>query len=129
MTLFIDYGTNRILQRVRMKRDNTPERGSTGRLHEIDALRGVAAMAVALFHYTTRLTELYGARSGADVSFGHGHYGVNLFFVISGFVIFTTLEKMSRPMDFVVSRFSRLFPVYWAAIFLTLSITHALGLP
>jgi peptidoglycan/LPS O-acetylase OafA/YrhL len=54
---------------------------------------------------------------------------VNFFFIISGFVIFMTLEKTARPMDFVVSRFSRLFPAYWTAILLTFCITHWLGLP
>ena len=99
------------------------------RLVEIDALRGVAAMAVVLFHYTTRYMELYSFKSPPSFSFAYGHYGVNLFFIISGFVIFMTLERTSRPLDFVVSRFSRLFPVYWAAIFVTFAITHWLGLP
>jgi len=40
-----------------------------------------------------------------------------------------TLDRTERPMDFVVSRFSRLFPAYWFAIFLTFVITHLLGLP
>lgn len=102
---------------------------SANRLVEIDALRGVAAMAVVLFHYTTRFAELYAPQTLASLSFPDGHYGVNLFFIISGFVIFMTLEKTSRPMDFVVSRFSRLFPAYWFAILLTFSITHLLGLP
>lgn len=105
------------------------ERKITGRLVEVDALRGLAALAVVLFHYTTRFNELFGASPPATISFPDGHYGVNLFFIISGFVIFMTLEKTSRPMDFVVSRFSRLFPAYWAAIILTFSITHLLGLP
>lgn len=100
-----------------------------GRLVEIDALRGVAALAVVLFHYTTRFSDLYGAGPQASVSFPDGHYGVNLFFVISGFVIFMTLDKTSRAMDFVVSRFSRLFPAYWVAIALTFLLTHLLGLP
>lgn len=102
---------------------------NTHRLVEIDALRGVAALAVVLFHFTTRFTELFHPNSLPTVSVPYGYYGVNLFFIISGFVIFMTLEKTSRPMDFVVSRFSRLFPAYWVAIFLTLSITHLLGLP
>ena len=102
---------------------------SANRLVEIDALRGVAAMAVVLFHYTTRFAELYAPKTLPSLSFPDGHYGVNLFFIISGFVIFMTLEKTSRPMDFVVSRFSRLFPAYWFAILLTFSITHLLGLP
>lgn len=100
-----------------------------GRLVEIDALRGVAALAVVLFHYTTRFTELFTAASPPTLSFPDGHYGVNLFFIISGFVIFMTLEKTSKPMDFVVSRFSRLFPAYWVAIILTFLLTHLLGLP
>ena len=99
------------------------------RLAEVDALRGLAALAVVLFHYTTRFTDLFGANPPPTISFPAGHYGVNLFFIISGFVIFMTLERTSRPLDFVVSRFSRLFPAYWLAILLTFSITHLLGLP
>jgi peptidoglycan/LPS O-acetylase OafA/YrhL len=99
------------------------------RLVEIDALRGVAAMAVVLFHLTTRYMELFSFKSPPSFSFVYGHFGVNLFFIISGFVIFMTLEKTARPFDFVVSRFSRLFPVYWVAIFVTFAITHWLGLP
>ena len=105
-----------------------PQTGQS-RLVEIDALRGVAAMAVVLFHLTTRYMELFSFKALPSLSFPYGHYGVNLFFIISGFVIFMTLEKTARPMDFVVSRFSRLFPVYWAAIFVTFAVTHALGLP
>jgi peptidoglycan/LPS O-acetylase OafA/YrhL len=54
---------------------------------------------------------------------------VNLFFIISGFVIFMTLNATKRPMDFLVGRFSRLFPTYWAAIAVTFLITAVLGLP
>jgi peptidoglycan/LPS O-acetylase OafA/YrhL len=48
-----------------------------------------------------------------------GFYGVQLFFIISGFVIFMTLERTHTVMDFVVSRFARLYPTYWAAIIIT----------
>lgn len=102
---------------------------SSHRLVEVDALRGLAALAVVLFHYTTRFSELYPTGDRPAISFPGGHYGVNLFFIISGFVIFMTLEKTRQPMDFVVSRFSRLFPAYWVAILLTFSICHLLGLP
>ena len=59
----------------------------------------------------------------------HGHYGVNLFFIISGFVIFMTLDRTRHGMDFVVSRFSRLFPAYWVAVALTFAVTSTFGLP
>lgn len=101
----------------------------SNRLVEVDALRGLAALAVVLFHYTTRFTDLFPSAAQPIVAYPNGHYGVGLFFVISGFVIFMTLDKTVFPMDFVVSRFSRLFPTYWVAIFLTFGITHWLGLP
>lgn len=105
-----------------------PRQRST-RLVEVDSLRGIAAVAVVLFHFTTRFDQLYHHDAQPWMSFSLGHLGVNLFFIISGFVIFMTIEKVNRPMDFVVTRFSRLYPAYWAAVALTFSITHLLGLP
>lgn len=96
---------------------------------EIDALRGLAALAVVLFHYTTRFNEVYGHTSSPLTFVSWGHYGVNLFFMISGFVIFMTLERTRAASDFVVSRFSRLFPAYWAAIVITTLAVMLLGLP
>lgn len=109
--------------------DSVVDKRSNNRLVEIDALRGLAALSVVLFHYTTRFNDLFVWNPLPTMSFPDGHFGVNLFFIISGFVIFMTLDKTSRPMDFVVSRFSRLFPAYWVSILLTFSITHWLGLP
>jgi peptidoglycan/LPS O-acetylase OafA/YrhL len=101
----------------------------TGRLVGIDALRGIAALSVVLFHYTTRYDALFGHTTAPLLSARWGWLGVDLFFVISGFVIFMTLARTRRPLDFVVSRASRLYPAYWAAIALTFAITHAGGLP
>lgn len=86
-------------------------------------------MLVVLFHYTTRYQQLFGHTSPPLFEVSWGHYGVNLFFMISGFVIFLTLDRISRPMDFVVSRFSRLFPVFWAAVATSFLITHLLAVP
>ena len=99
------------------------------RLLELDVLRGCAAAAVALFHYTVRYQQLYGFRIAPDVTLPHGALGVEFFFCISGFVIFMTLERTRRPMDFVVSRFSRLWPAYIAAMVLTFTAVHLIGLP
>ncbi len=107
----------------------SPPTYASARVGEIDALRGLAAVSVVLFHFTTRIEELYPMGAAPTFSAPHGHYGVNLFFIISGYVIFMTLQRTRQPMDFVVSRFSRLFPAYWVAVLLTFAITHALGLP
>ncbi|MDB5300255.1 MAG: putative acyltransferase [Phycisphaerales bacterium] len=92
------------------------------RIGGLDALRGIAALGVLLYHYTSNYQRLFGHRGQPLFSLHWGALGVQLFFIISGFVIFMTLEKTRRPIDFVRSRFARLFPVYWAAIALTLVV-------
>jgi peptidoglycan/LPS O-acetylase OafA/YrhL len=92
---------------------------SSVRLAELDAMRGVAAIIVMLFHYTWRGGEMLPALQMIPWSFHHAHYGVELFFGISGFVILMTLERTASAADFVVSRFARLFPTYWFAVALT----------
>lgn len=71
------------------------------RIYEIDAFRGIAAICVLLFHF-----EL----------FRFGCTGVDLFFVISGFVIFMSLESRSDIKKFIRSRVVRLYPSYWLSI-------------
>jgi peptidoglycan/LPS O-acetylase OafA/YrhL len=103
--------------------------GDRRRLEELDALRGLAALGVVLFHYTTFYQWQHGHLQPLGFGFPAGNYGVQLFFLISGFVIFMTLDRTRTASDFVVSRFSRLFPAYWAALALTALITCAIGMP
>lgn len=89
------------------------------RILELDALRGIAAVSVMLFHYTTIYPTLFPAQRSLGMRFEAGAYGVFLFFAISGFVISLTLSTTAGVREFAVKRFARLFPVYWAAILLT----------
>ncbi|HEY2037669.1 MAG TPA: acyltransferase [Steroidobacteraceae bacterium] len=98
------------------------------RLQELDVLRGLAAAAVVLFHYTVRYGALYGYPTPPALRVPLGFYGVEVFFCISGFVIFMTLDRTRRPMDFVVSRGSRLWPAYIVAIAITFLVVHIFGL-
>lgn len=103
--------------------------GSNARVGELDALRGLAALGVVVFHYTTFYQQEQGHLQPLGFGFPSGNYGVHLFFLISGFVIFMTLERTWTAMDFIVSRFSRLFPAYWAAIAITASVIYTVGMP
>lgn len=109
----------------------TVERSGPGlpRIMELDALRGLAALAVVVFHFTSHYQRLYGHNGPLPFEFDVGNYGAHFFFVISGFVIFMTLERTKHVRDFVVSRFSRLFPAYWAALLITLVTVQTVGLP
>ncbi len=97
------------------------------RLPELDALRGIAALIVVLFHYTWRGPIMMPGLQALPWGLAWGHYGVELFFAISGFVIFMTLERTRSTADFIVSRISRLFPAYWAGIILTTVAVTVLG--
>lgn len=92
----------------------------SGRYLELDALRGLAALSVVLFHYSRYFMDIgiYGEYTFLSW-FQHGDLGVHLFFIISGFVIFMSLEKSAGAKDFLVARFSKLYPTYWACVLLT----------
>jgi peptidoglycan/LPS O-acetylase OafA/YrhL len=89
-------------------------RGET-RLRELDSLRGIAASCVLLFH----ITYWGDVHHQFGVHITWGHYGVELFFVLSGFVIFMTMERSGRVVEFAISRVARLYPAYWCAVLLT----------
>tara|TARA_B110001454_G_scaffold213634_1_gene232144 strand:- start:2151 stop:3206 length:1056 start_codon:yes stop_codon:yes gene_type:complete len=95
---------------------DSPVRQSKGRLIELDALRGIGAITVVLFHLTTRFPQVFPGVDHVPFSFWAGEYRVLLFFAISGFAIFFTLERIGTVADFAVNRFSRLFPAYWATL-------------
>ena len=82
------------------------------RYYELDAMRGIAALFVVLFHYT-RCTYI------GDLFLHIGCMGVDLFFIISGFVILLTIENTATIKEFVVNRFARLYPVYWTGVIMT----------
>ena len=90
----------------------------SARFHEIDVLRGLAAFAVLLSHYVPHLHR-FSDDASRIATMEFGHHAVRLFFVISGFVIFNSLDKSRTVLDFVVSRFSRLYSAYWVSILLS----------
>lgn len=99
------------------------------RLLELDALRGIAALAVVFYHYFYRYDVLYQHDDSVSVNWAQfGNFGVELFFMVSGFVIFWTLNRVKAPLDFIVSRFSRLYPTYWVSLVFTFVVISVFGL-
>lgn len=89
----------------------------------LDFLRLCAAFVVMLYHYTAGRHENWGIPTIEQFGFvsrvsAYGFLGVQLFFVISGFVIFLSAEGRTVG-QFVSARVSRLYPGYWAAVILT----------
>ncbi|WP_436801000.1 acyltransferase family protein [Streptomyces coeruleorubidus] len=108
-------------------------KNSGGRLRALDGLRLVAALMVAAYHYGGRdgeVSEAWGSSPKEQFPtlheyFAYGCLGVQVFFVISGFVI--CMSGWGRPLkSFFASRASRLLPAYWVAVVL---VTAVFALP
>ncbi|MEM7783845.1 MAG: acyltransferase [Planctomycetota bacterium] len=99
----------------------------SNRILELDALRALAAINLLLFHFTLVFENKYGYSSPLGFDFPYGKYGVQLFFMLSGFVNTMTLLKKRRPGDFIVSRMIRILPSYWIVIFLNVVLLSTFG--
>ncbi len=102
------------------------------RVNEIDLLRFFAALSVVFFHYSFRG---YAADDMSVMQYPplasaskYGYLGVELFFMISGFVILMTAANGSLR-GFVISRVVRLYPAFWACCTVTFAVITAIGEP
>lgn len=85
-----------------------------GGLANIQALRALAAMLVVIVHL-----EMLGRPLGLKpVDTEMFAVGVDLFFVISGFImVYTTSRKTLTPLKFLLNRIARIAPLYWLVTF------------
>jgi len=92
------------------------------RVLEIDALRFIAALMVVVFHWAFRggATHDYTESVYQPLmpAAQYGYLGVELFFMISGFVILMSAQGRS-VREFAVSRIVRLYPAFWACCTIT----------
>lgn len=87
------------------------------RLQFLDGLRGIAILLVVGYHAFARWPVVlpYGDQYGSIVVFEQGLLGVELFFLISGFVILMSLQSSPTVLNFLFKRWVRLFPVMFFA--------------
>jgi exopolysaccharide production protein ExoZ len=94
-----------------------------GRLQSIQVLRAVAAIGVVFTHAITRLSTTFPGASdhalftGLGGQLTVGDAGVDLFFVISGFIMLhvhrNDFERPGAPLRFMTRRILRIVPIYW----------------
>lgn len=99
------------------KRQNNDRQQTTDRILHLDSLRGLAILLVFLYHAYARWGwYLPFSNNTKDIFlFEYGHLGVQLFFMISGFVIFMSLDKSQYFKQFIYKRWLRVFPGMLAA--------------
>ncbi len=86
-------------------------------IHSIDFLRAIAAIAVCIFHFANGF--LHAGNPIYDV-FKEGHLGVEVFFVITGFLVPYSLFRKNYHFkqfgNYMLDRILRLHPAYLAAV-------------
>ncbi|WP_419759121.1 acyltransferase family protein [Acidisoma sp.] len=92
---------------------------ATGEIRALTGIRGVAAVLVVLYHF-----DLFHVAFSKPPTrlLAHGYLAVDLFFVLSGFVMALTYARLFRPVmtraaygKFLGARFARVYPLYLIA--------------
>lgn len=86
------------------------------RILELDALRALAAINLVLFHFTHVYSVKFGYSTPLGFEWPFGAYGVEMFFILSGFVNSMSLLRRGKPVDFVAARLIRIIPVFLLVI-------------
>ncbi|MCR5880886.1 acyltransferase [Phenylobacterium sp. J367] len=97
-------------------RPATELRRPPAEVRSIQYLRGFAAFGVLIYHAAER----------AGGHFGTGAAGVDVFFVISGFIMWVvTCGKPPSPGQFLIRRVQRIVPLYWGLTLLVVGVALA----
>ncbi|NIF31590.1 acyltransferase [Enterobacter sp. Cy-643] len=100
---------------------------STHSLKSLQALRGLAAIIVVLFHYKWQL-DLDLNNKFVSAVFNSGGLGVTIFFILSGFIMVYSGRNKTSAVNFVINRFSRIYPAYLFFILLGFAIGGAMSI-
>lgn len=103
-----------------------------GHVATLDGVRGLAVLAVILFHSIYNFQPANRVEAVVDPLFEAGWAGVDLFFVLSGFLITGILiRSKGRPRyyrNFMIRRALRIMPLYYVYVALTLWVFPAVGI-
>ena len=90
---------------------------ATQRNNVVDILRFVAVTWVVLFHLNETVPY---QNNWYRLLVKHGHLGVPIFFVISGYCIALSVNHKSNVKEFISRRFFRIFPTYWFSLLIVM---------
>ncbi len=89
----------------------------SGQINSVQILRGIAALVVILYHTNHKTIQL---GMQADNVFSWGEIGVDIFFIISGFIMMLVTEKQISKLKFFKDRVTRIIPAYWTVTLIAL---------
>ena len=97
------------------------------RLEWLECIRACAALLVVAYHASNRIDNLYSKGAIAwERRFEFGNAGVDLFFVISGFIVahihFSDIGQPRQYLPYVYKRVTRIYPLYWILFLLVMPL-------
>lgn len=104
------------------------------RLHTLDYLRGLTALGIMVYHYST---SIYGEFLANTFLGRIGVYGVSIFYILSGLTLFHVYYEKMKPSKndillFLQKRILRIFPLLWVvtifSVFLSREMPNYLDL-
>jgi|Napbiome12C3dose_1001474.scaffolds.fasta_scaffold00008_90 peptidoglycan/LPS O-acetylase OafA/YrhL len=91
----------------------------TKKLDSLQMVRAIAMLMVLFIHLDAFSTRIFNYPVFSGFLMPGGDAGVNIFFVLSGFIIFYVhkgdIGKRVKFFPYLIKRFSRIYPTYWAA--------------
>jgi peptidoglycan/LPS O-acetylase OafA/YrhL len=101
-------------------RETTVERAFRGRMPALDGVRGLAVLMVLLLHFVGAMEPTNWLERRINWVTSYGAFGVELFFVLSGFLITGILQdsraKAHYFRNFYMRRLLRIFPLYYGVL-------------
>ena len=94
---------------------------------ELDAVRGIAVLMVVLHHFLQIFSLPANLNWFSQFFINFGQYGVELFFIVSGFVIFSSYPEIRSIKNFILQRVTRLIPALGLAISINFIIAVVQG--
>lgn len=93
-----------------------------GKIFSIQILRGIAALFVVCFHFRYTVNDIYAQKDIGNRLFEFGSFGVDLFFIISGFIMAMSARQNENLSAFIIKRFFRIYPLYFAVLTLYIAL-------
>jgi peptidoglycan/LPS O-acetylase OafA/YrhL len=97
------------------------------RYHSLQILRAIAAWMVVYHHYMQLYYDFKYETIFGEFFSKYGNFGVDIFFVLSGFLMYQSINEQTNPKSFLIKRIFRIAPAYW--FYTLLMVMFIWGLP